>query len=1085
MSGGDFRYFSWEDQKWYDSFGKQLDLPHPPKGQIEGVLDPSFRQELDDFEIGAEMYGNGDITLFELKDQVDRLTESVRPNPNNAGGSLAEADALRARADALFNKLFDLTNGGSIDLADLGPAAQGITDELNSLIARTRSYGQLASAPRQLEYIPALEAMNLSMLTSEDARRVFSKLEPLGAMIPRKTKMPDGFVAMPSPHSDPGIREFYYVKDGYVHAHASVDLSDVGHGPVIQMIRTTGELSGREAERFFRQAMGEGLDDPSQIVDIMMRGKPVKEWLRNILGRDIDDTSSMKELLEAARVQGFENLANPVASESVTEAGARSFATMLNLSFKEGFGKGTAGDPKMWPQHRKQFEVFGEINHDIIDAIATGSFGDGLNFAASAQNEKLQKKIVDYISKEWAGNRPQFVHVAKEVEPTLGGQANAVVERMFSILMTTPTNKLSRSPAFKPFYWKRVAQLTGYADETVQRQIQQAARRAGLDKRSIREWAVDHLKGVDDATLGTLDRMAGPGHSFKGGIAAVDGGITDFNDIDQIAKAFALEETKRLLYDLSTKHNISQMTRNIFPFGEAWFEIFSSWSRIMSENPRVIRRLQQGIEGARESGFFYPDPSTGEEMFNYPGSELLGKWMFGENENEGGFLGNVRAGIANLRDESPGVNPQLAGRVQGLNLMAGSFMPGVGPVVQIPASKLKILQKPEAKWVRDLILPFGAADVDSLGSIVDDVMPSWFKKFLTSIDNPTGDNERLYANTVIDVYKALLLSGKATDDTPENADAAMEMAKEKAKYLYRMRAFVQFAGPTGPSLRFDVRDKNGELWAFQSLASTYREMTIAANYDHAAATKEFVTMFGLDPSTLYTSKSVQIVKRSVTEEGVDWQARNPDLFKNYALTAYYANPDKPNDPFDYNAYLLQLEEKTRVSLSPEDWTRERNDFLGRLAYEKARKAVGARTDDAAIDWLRTYRYDLMQRYPGYNEPTVGLPRSATRDQTIAELKRWEDNPTLRNTEAGVGLGRYMRARQMAVDYAILNFGITEKGFSTAKKTEYLRDWLRQVGATIVKEQPDFGPLWEAVLFREIEEKVTYDDTLLGEDFSSG
>ena len=138
-----------------------------------------------------------------------------------------------------------------------------------------------------------------------------------------------------------------------------------------------------------------------------------------------------------------------------------------------------------------------------------------------------------------------------------------------------------------------------------------------------------------------------------------------------------IEETKKLLYDMSEKHMWADQIRHIAPFAEAWYEVFSTWGRLIKENPRVLNRMRQGVEGARESnpfagvnadgeqdhGLFYRNPETGEEMFAYPGSGLISSAMLGD------AAGNV----------------QFEGRAGALS-MASQIMPGLGPMVQIPVS---------------------------------------------------------------------------------------------------------------------------------------------------------------------------------------------------------------------------------------------------------------------------------------------------------------------------------------------------------------------------------------------------------------
>jgi hypothetical protein len=829
-----------------------------------------------------------------------------------------------------------------------------------------------------------------------------------------------------------------------------------------------------------KAALAHGDLTPGDVAQKMLRGAddqaiPFDRWLKYAatrVGLDTEGVDGIDDLVALIRQNpdSFRemNAYRPASSEMMSRAGAEEAGRGMRIATgsRETVERRGLPPEASWeeiPQHRPQYIIARDGNQEIGEAIANQTPLRGKNLLDADSNAKV-KEIIRMLGDNFADSMPQYTHVAKRADKTLTSQWDQAVDNMFAFLMSKPTNKLSRSPAFKQFYWKRVAQIFPYATNEVKEQLLHAARDAGLGRGTLKGWLSDLLGGAVDPSLRKLDDMAGPGFNLGKLVGEPVEGITSLAHVDEIAKAAALHETKGLLYDLSRKHNFFDMTRNIFPFGEAWWEIISTWSRIISEHPEALRRLQQGMMGARNTGFFYDDPTTGEEVFNFPGSEALSKWMFGGEED---VTGDVTA--------------QFTGRVQGVNLMLGSYMPGVGPLVQIPVSQMGWIDEPDNKWIKELLLPFGGEKLEGVGEIVEEMIkPTWWDKFVTGMGNPTGDMERLYNNTVIDVYKALLMEG-GDDSSPESSAQLLDRAKFLARRIYRIRFASQFIGPTGASVRFDVRDQDGEVWAFQSLASIYAETLEANDYDHNAAYQHFYHTFGLDPSSLYTAKTRPIFKRSVTEPGADFESRNPELFEQLPMTAYYARPDDPGEEFDYNAYLKQLEERTRETLSPEEWRQERNDFLGRIAYERAarvQRRVG--TEESAIN-LRNYRTELAHRYPGYDQPIPGLESRPTRDMLINEFYEWRDVPALAETPSGQGLLAYLDFRDQVIAEGI-RLGLTPTGFRSAKRTRYLRDWLRTVANSLMSYYPEFGPMWEQVFAREIEEAEP-SLTFMGEDFN--
>lgn len=766
--------------------------------------------------------------------------------------------------------------------------------------------------------------------------------------------------------------------------------------------------------------------------------KPPEEWT-------YDDVLEMI----SAQMEAGHKLRRADAGELLTQRGAATLETGARMLGRRTDDLHNPAYAQNWDQHRAQYELLEPGNPELIEAIASGRLRNiELNKVESPGAERKVMAVLDEI-----GAGPNFVKVP-ELAP--GDQSNAwddAVATLFSALMGKPTNMLSRSPAFKQYYWRKVAQMVPYMSDDLREQVLKRAAEEGVDAFTIKGWFRELLKGSDERTKRALEDLATPGMKFSR-LGDPDDPIRSMDEVDELAKAFALHETQTLLYDLNTRHNFFDMTRNIFPFGEAWLEIIQTWSKLMAQNPKVLRRFQQTVEGARRSGFFYGDPTTGEEVFNYPGSELFADWMFGDSEEGTPGSGEI----------------QFTGRVAGLNLALGSFMPGVGPVVQFPLSVTGTLNDPKFRQVRDLIMPFGPMDTDDPGSVVNDMLPAWFRRFLVAIDHPTGKDQRLYVNTVIDVYRAMIMSGEGSDKTPEETEDTLEKARERARVLFLYRSAVQFLGPTGAQVRFETYDKEGRLLAFSVLTDEYRRMFEESGYEHGPAFDQFTKTFGLDPTLLYVSKTRSLVRRSVTLPGQIWQSANEDLFAAdaFPFTAYYGRPDDIHEEFDYGAYLAQLEEGTRVAMSDSEWVHERNDLLGRLAYENARRRVAGRTDAAAEQWLRDIRAQLMERFPGYRQPRVGLEARPNRDMLIAEYERWADEPRLARTNAGQGLAVYLAARKRASEEGIA-LGLTPTGFTRARSTRHLRDWLRSVAESTVAKYPDFGLIWDSTFRAEIEE----------------
>lgn len=635
-----------------------------------------------------------------------------------------------------------------------------------------------------------------------------------------------------------------------------------------------------------------------------------------------------------------------------------------------------------------------------------------------------------------AGRAPSTVvgDIEWNMRQSQGAKASAGVDKavdaLFNALMSKPTNTLSRSPAFKQFYWKRVEEMIGQADEAGRAAILADAKAANLSRKQIARLEAKQAAG-------------------------------DLNpdQIDLMAKGFAVDSTKGLLYDLSQRSQFFDITRLLFPFGEAWKEILQTWSRVgfTEGGGKPFRRAQQTIEGARGAGFFYTDPQTGEEMFNYPGSGILNNALIG-------------------------VPVPFQGRVGGLNLVGSSVLPGLGPIVQIPASKL-IPNKPEWDWLQEIVVPFGEPNFKQ--GVLESQLPGWLQKLRTFNDDPESD--RLFANTVTDLMRYLRSTGDYTN-SEEDQDRLEADAISKARKLYVIRAGAQFFSPTSPkpvaiakvpeTAAAELRKAHPELFdgdrLFNPALATrtvmadlvlndFREMS---DRDYDTAPFAFMDKYGEGALLFMQPKSRSVVGGlPVSKVGNDWVRTHPDIVKRYPLIyGYFAPQGDPGD-FDIAAYNRQLESGEREPLSPHEVLRLASSRVGAMLYDQAKLKAG--TTRAGQEWLSTVRTAIAAEYPGFGEK-LGLAERAKFPQVLEQLEEAATDEKVLETDAGKGLVLYLAARQKALGQlaAISTKGRPIKGIGSAKAARPIREWLRQVAAAIGEEHPDFAPLFEQSLSRE-------------------
>jgi hypothetical protein len=713
-------------------------------------------------------------------------------------------------------------------------------------------------------------------------------------------------------------------------------------------------------------------------------------------------------------------------------------------------------------------------NPELVNAIGNGGYLRGVNLLRVGDNRKTFKLLED----EFDDVLPHMV----KVEEIQAGRINVwdrAVTSLFSSMMTRPTNYLSRSPFFRQAYNEEIERLMGFATRQVQTDAVIYARDvAKLDR-------ADQLR---------MTRIMAAGEGTR---------LTSWEELDTLAKGTALTRTRETLYDLAKRNQFFDAMRFVFPFGDAWKEIVTSWSKILQENPGNLRRFQQGIQGALGpgfgglasdafgtgtlpgQGFIYTDPQTEELMFNYPGSELASGLLLGNinplKAAAGGVAGLAASGPAGIM---PGINAAVAqqpvteqvaftGRVAGLNLFAATILPGMGPGVQWPMAALGDItgvELPEA--LHDVVFPYGEPDLEA-GLIEEGLLPAWMQKLWTAL---IGDPEtiRLYGNTVGDVARALVRSGQYTNDTKENQQELMDAAIARAKSLWLIRAIAQSTLPTGPSVSWSLADIKGNLVPVTIMATEFHNLMDQYDGDSTKAATEWLRTYPMEALLALQGKSKEVLYRPL-DESYEWIRANPDLEKTWPKVIGFFAPDPREGQFNYDGYIRTFEMRTRQVLEPREQLLLSNDFLGTLAYEQAKTTMAGRQDDEATQYLAKVKDELMQRFHGYNQ-NIAIEPTPTTEELIHDLALAAKDPRLAETPAAIAINIYESKRaevQALIDNNPDKFEST--GYTRSKETLYLRDYLRLVALGLRTKYPEFAHAWERAYQREFEVREEDED----------
>ena len=703
-------------------------------------------------------------------------------------------------------------------------------------------------------------------------------------------------------------------------------------------------------------------------------------------------------------------------------------------------------------------------NAELRDSILTGKLGDinlrtGRLGSSTANPDALDR--INELADQGIG--PEATKARDTVTLSRDGKLQdrmlktKMLRSLFDHMMAEPDAAFDRIPAYQQAYWKHASDYLPYLDNT--------PIKVGGVLTTPRELVLQRAGEQLPESSVYSDVMGGNSQQFLKDLrnAPVDTGDTQKLTLDQfhtLTKGAALDEIPRVVHDLSTRSQFFDMTRMLFPFGDAFRRIAQRWVTTAWEHPNILRRAQQGITAARSSGFFHVDPTTGQEVFTYPGSEWLTNKLIG-------------------------VPVPLTGQVSGLS-MVGEGLPGVGPAVTIPAQYF-LPDTPNVDNVRNVIFPYGQQpNVTRSGSPATSctsLVPPAADKVMAGLMNTYHDQK---------AYNTIVGSMMRYDASTGNYDLRGEHGKDpKAETdrhdLRRQGASQVVLRASVARRRASRRRRRRRSTRCRTRPAIYRSWTRSStstatcrpSRDRTPRSTGWSRTTACDNVFIAQPFSKPIVYGvPVTKQGHDWATSNPDMTSKYPNSYGFFAPqvDANGKPFkfDITAFEDQFIRGERTSLGPEDFVKEANNRIGMWLYHKQRDNIltsngGDAPDQGQQAWLNNYKKQLATALPGFNLVPYDdkkLPR------TISELEAAAKDPTLASNDATQGLKLYLQSRAEANAQAV------EDGYKDTMKARAEapnRDWLRDEAAAIIKQHPDFAPMWEQVLSHE----MVFDSTPAG------
>lgn len=663
--------------------------------------------------------------------------------------------------------------------------------------------------------------------------------------------------------------------------------------------------------------------------------------------------------------------------DSHPELGKRGDATWATRS--------QAGDNTIlnWDDYIESIQVrLAEItagDDELLHAVARGRFTDGLTLD-TPNTTRINRRAVKRLEADFAGRGPEAISgdVAHH-ERALGRVSSRVpddmydraLERMYAMLGAVPTDRLSRSPAFRQFYWRRMQELLPYMDEQAKATVlRNAEELADIPKDPF------HIRL--SAYIGDADSVTAPSQASLRRAAGAGTGDIDLELADELAKHAALDNTRWLLYDVHKRGQFMDAMRIVFPFGEAWKEVITRWMQLTAQRPgTVIQRATQivgatgspqpfedQVEDPSQHGWIFEN-ATGETVFTYPAAE----WF---------------------TSAATGVPVQLTGSFNGLTLMS-SVLPGVGPVIQIPASFSRRLRNdPALEGIRNALFPYGLGEnpTDSWATggmaTADAFLSPAAQRFLVgAVTTATGHgpgDDRMFMNSVFDVMRYNVSTGEYSTSSSREINRLVNESTRDAGILYMIRGLAGMVLPSAPIPEFQVEGNEG-LLMLRALTERYRELQ---QEDFSTASQRFLDQYGQNLSLVMQSKTVPTTTMlPVTGEADRWVQSNPGIQTDFPLTfgLWAPAPDDPdNTDFDFEAYT-------------------------RYANDRSLKVLGRELDVRDLVYLANDRVASLE-YRSYEQELLDNPAAVTEDGNLTtEAQRFlstEVTPWLREQYPGFG-----------------------------------------------------------------------------------
>lgn len=240
------------------------------------------------------------------------------------------------------------------------------------------------------------------------------------------------------------------------------------------------------------------------------------------------------------------------------------------------------------------------------------------------------------------------------------------------------------------------------------------------------------------------------------------------------AHAEALRETKRILFTIDRKSNLSSLFKFVSPFFSAYENSIKTWAKLAYDKPQIINRGNLIFTAPNRAGIATdangnPVATEDATMDDYIWIEVP------ERMKKLPFIGKGLESLTNMGIQKKSLDVVFQGNVQ---------VP-VGPYVALPISEIVKAQpsyEDSLKWA----IPFGAER-----SAVTAMLPTWVKRQLVK---QAGQSDPQYANTYTLIWQTEQHKRQMNGQNPATPDEIKAMADA----YWNMRTVANLVLPFAP-----------------------------------------------------------------------------------------------------------------------------------------------------------------------------------------------------------------------------------------------------------------------------------------------